>query len=108
MSPGSIPGLVHFTPPRTTEHSADLKPSLQLKLRNLALTSEGRNRDVSALIAKLTKEPRRTPMKSTLKATAIVLLGALGGVNRSLAATAYTNSVLSGCYGFLSHSVGIS
>jgi hypothetical protein len=47
-------------------------------------------------------------MKSTLKATAIVLLGALGGVNRSLAATAYTNSVLSGCYGFLSHSVGIS
>jgi hypothetical protein len=27
MSPGSIPGLVHFTSPETTEHSADMKPS---------------------------------------------------------------------------------
>jgi hypothetical protein len=47
-------------------------------------------------------------MKNMLKAAAIVLLAALGGVNRSQAATVYTNSALTGCYGFLSHSVGIS
>jgi hypothetical protein len=47
-------------------------------------------------------------MKNMLKAmAAIVLLTALGGVSRSQASTAYTNSALNGCYGFLSNSVGI-
>jgi len=48
-------------------------------------------------------------MKSMLKAVAgIVLLAALGGVNRSQAATAYTDSALNGCYGFLSNSVDVA
>ena len=45
-------------------------------------------------------------MKSLLKAVAVVLLAALGGVSRSQAATVYTVANLKGCYGFLNNSVG--
>ena len=48
-------------------------------------------------------------MKNMLKAVAgIVLLAALGGIDRSQAATAYTDSALNGCYGFLSNSVDVA
>lgn len=46
-------------------------------------------------------------MNSMTKALAgMVLLAALGGINRSQASTVYTDANLKGCYGFLSSTVG--
>ena len=48
-------------------------------------------------------------MKNMVKTMAgIVLLVALAGVGSSQAQTAYNNSVLRGCYGFLSNSVDVA
>ena len=48
-------------------------------------------------------------MKNMLKIMAgIVLLAALGGISRSQASTVYTDSVLRGCYGFLSNSMDVA